>query len=590
MPAVDYRGPAGSQGAKPALPFGADLRAQQGPVAGGPAAAIASRPCADRGRRLVEATKLSALAFKWGPPDLREDREVVLAVVAGNWRALEHAAERFRADRAVVEAAVAEGGEDALRLAACELRRDRELKEAASRAASRQLRRSGPGPGAPPPASPAAAPGAAGGGAAAGLQHFAAQRVAPAVQLMEVDGPGACKEVPLSYAWLEGGSLELQAPRDLGAPAAELLRPGEEHGPGVENVGQYLRLSFPGSKLCGWSRGSQVRLPVPYGTGKSLQVKMTSEPKEDVGTVEERRMDPEDNLLCTLAQLKQKYAGTYSEADILQYWDLDCEPLDEQLWIRHEEVTTVSWAVRPSTAGFRCSPAPSGVLASQATLLACELQERGWGVVDGFLQASEADAVQALLRKYWSEGRFKAGMIGIGIQKQDVRGDMHAIGELGSLPEPLKPVQQRVQQLVAELARSVDRLHDRGPVECEPPMMAVYPGGGACYKRHFDGLEGTQSSGLLQPRVCTLISYFNPFWCEEHGGQLRLYPDAVADAPAAPDDRFVNVDPLHGRLLAFLCQGRNAHEVLPSFRPRFAVTWWVRERRVSPAPWEGLVK
>jgi len=195
-----------------------------------------------------------------------------------------------------------------------------------------------------------------------------------------------------------------------------------------------------------------------------------------------------------------------------------------------------------------------------------------------------------LLRERWSTSRLKAGMIGGGVQKPEVRGDLFAIGELRSLPEALRAAHERVQLLVSALEGSV--LQRGGAVECEPPMMAVYPGGGARYVRHFDGLDGPKS-GLMQRRVCTLILYLNPFWCEDHGGQLRLYPDARVETSSAPlppkDEAVVDIEPLHGRLLAFLCEGRNAHEVLPAWRPRFAVTWWVRESSASFGVWESLI-
>lgn len=42
---------------------------------------------------------------------------------------------------------------------------------------------------------------------------------------------------------------------------------------------------------------------------------------------EERRVDPEDNKTCTLQELQQKYAGTYTEAEIKAYWRDECRPL-----------------------------------------------------------------------------------------------------------------------------------------------------------------------------------------------------------------------------------------------------------------------
>merc|ERR1719401_1269456 len=111
-------------------------------------------------------------------------------------------------------------------------------------------------------------------------------------------------------------------------------------------------------------------------------------------------------------------------------------------------------------------------------------------------------------------------------------------------------------------------------------MMAVYPGGGARYVRHFDSLAGASK---MQKRFCTLILYLNPFWESDHGGHLRLYPGLPGK-----EEKHVDVEPLHGRLLAFLCAGRNAHEVMPAWRKRFAITWWVRSTHIDVSGWGGL--
>merc|ERR1712032_1510301 len=106
-------------------------------------------------------------------------------------------------------------------------------------------------------------------------------------------------------------------------------------------------------------------------------------------------------------------------------------------------------------------------------------------------------------------------------------------------------------------------------------------GEGSKYVRHFDSGPGMND----QRRLCTLILYLNPFWCKDLGGELWLYPDSCLEDDGAADEKVENlpspteariiVEPVHGRLLAFLCNGRNSHEVRPSWRPRMAITWWV---------------
>lgn len=46
-------------------------------------------------------------------------------------------------------------------------------------------------------------------------------------------------------------------------------------------------------------------------------------------------------------------------------------------------------------------------------------------------------------------------------------------------------------------------------------MFAVYPGGGACFRKHIDN---TARDG----RRLTVLCYLNPGWREEDGGALRV--------------------------------------------------------------------
>lgn len=41
---------------------------------------------------------------------------------------------------------------------------------------------------------------------------------------------------------------------------------------------------------------------------------------------EERRVDPEDGVACTLQQLREKYAGIYEREEIEDYWEAECTP------------------------------------------------------------------------------------------------------------------------------------------------------------------------------------------------------------------------------------------------------------------------
>ena len=89
-------------------------------------------------------------------------------------------------------------------------------------------------------------------------------------------------------------------------------------------------------------------------------------------------------------------------------------------------------------------------------------------------------------------------------------------------------------------------------------QAAVYPGGGAHYRRHVDAFPGSEN------RVVTAIVYLNPDWRPEDGGELLAW---------APD--ITTVAPELGRWVVFLSD-RIEHEVQPSFAERWALTAWFR--------------
>ena len=68
-------------------------------------------------------------------------------------------------------------------------------------------------------------------------------------------------------------------------------------------------------------------------------------------------------------------------------------------------------------------------------------------------------------------------------------------------------------------------------------------------------------------RVVSVVLYLNEAWIPADGGQLRLF-----DAETAR-----NVEPLAGRLVAFVTAGRE-HAVLPTQKDRLSLTGWFRRR------------
>ena len=103
----------------------------------------------------------------------------------------------------------------------------------------------------------------------------------------------------------------------------------------------------------------------------------------------------------------------------------------------------------------------------------------------------------------------------------------------------------------------------RGHLDGCNQMCAVYPGGGAFYVKHRDALP------YKAGRKLTVIYYLNAGWQRDHGGELRIWP--------SDDEAPVIVEPIADRLLLFISSLE--HEVLPAWRPRYALTSWMFNKR-----------
>jgi SM-20-related protein len=90
--------------------------------------------------------------------------------------------------------------------------------------------------------------------------------------------------------------------------------------------------------------------------------------------------------------------------------------------------------------------------------------------------------------------------------------------------------------------------------------MTIYPEG-SFYKRHLDQFNRDDH------RKLSVICYLNENWLENHGGQLRIYPDNQA----------IDFFPIAGRLVCFRSD-QIEHEVLPATRTRLSITGWILDQ------------
>ena len=135
------------------------------------------------------------------------------------------------------------------------------------------------------------------------------------------------------------------------------------------------------------------------------------------------------------------------------------------------------------------------------------------------------------------------------------------------ISEALRAYTRAADAMRAQLNEE-DRLVDRvgGSLDDCNYMCACYPGGGARYVKHRDALP------YKAGRKLTVIYYLNAHWQPGHGGELRIWPsdDEETETP-------VVVEPRADRLVVFISS--LWHEVLPAWRPRYALTTWMFNRK-----------
>lgn len=201
-------------------------------------------------------------------------------------------------------------------------------------------------------------------------------------------------------------------------------------------------------------------------------------------------------------------------------------------------------------------PSDDHPLTSPFAALLDDLDQRGWSVQRGFLDAEQIDALRAESFTQWWEGAYRPAAVGRGGQRQvrpEIRGDhVHWLDRANAGIAQRAYIDTMEQLRVAANHRLLLGL-DRFELHA-----ARYPEGTG-YRRHLDRFQGCES------RRVTCVLYLNEGWRKEEGGALRLYADQGA----------VDVYPEAGTLAAFITDGM-WHEVLPATRPRFALTGWFR--------------
>jgi SM-20-related protein len=199
--------------------------------------------------------------------------------------------------------------------------------------------------------------------------------------------------------------------------------------------------------------------------------------------------------------------------------------------------------------------------AGPAAGLIDQLAERGFGVVDGFVDAELLTQLRWRCSELQASGALRPAKVGRGDKARlvpEVRGDF-----ISWLQQPSRDAEQLLLEKLDELRSSLNRALMAGLEDFEG-HFAVYPRGTA-YARHFDRLHGSDL------RAISAALYLNDAWQPEDGGQLRLYVGG---------GRSEDVLPVGGRLVAFQSE-RFEHEVLPARRERMSFTGWFRRRSLD---------
>ncbi len=199
-------------------------------------------------------------------------------------------------------------------------------------------------------------------------------------------------------------------------------------------------------------------------------------------------------------------------------------------------------------------------LTSQLNMLADQIAENGYVVIDDFLSQQEIESILAL------EG-FKNGMLqfkkaGIG-KNQDkqineaIRGDYIHWIDPNSAEPPITTYLAKLRQVIAFVNQSLFlSLKD-----CEV-HQTIYPIG-SFYKRHLDQFKKDDH------RKLSVICYLNKDWKETDGGQLRMFIGNESK----------DILPVAGRLVCFRSDLLE-HEVLPATRERLSLTGWLIDKIV----------
>jgi len=193
----------------------------------------------------------------------------------------------------------------------------------------------------------------------------------------------------------------------------------------------------------------------------------------------------------------------------------------------------------------------------RARYISTFLDRHGLCPFKDFLPNDHAEAIYKEVSEVYKNNTFRSGEVISRGNKSKVRGDMILwVGKDYNECKSVKLLCDQLDKLIllcTEEQKSI-KSRTRG-------MVACYPGSGTHYKKHVD-------NPIKDGRIITALYYLNKDWnVERDGGLLRVYP---SNSPG----KNVDCAPVFNTLFLFFSDSRNPHEVLPTYRDRFAITHW----------------
>jgi SM-20-related protein len=185
------------------------------------------------------------------------------------------------------------------------------------------------------------------------------------------------------------------------------------------------------------------------------------------------------------------------------------------------------------------------------------LMSGGIAVHDGFISEQRVGELIRCAGRRRDRGDFAGARIGADHRLQlrgEIRGD-RTCWFAAPLFEEERALLRDLEQLRLELNRG----GYLGLFDLELHYAWYAPGTG--YARHVDQPQGRDQ------RMVSLVLYLNEAWTPDAGGALRIF-----DGDEARD-----IEPIAGRLVCFLTEGRE-HAVLTTRRDRLSISGWFRQR------------